>query len=72
MGRHPGGLIDHDDVAVVVDDTHIGNQAFLRGLATIARNIGITVIAEGVSNERELAALAIAGFDAATGPHIRH
>ncbi len=60
-----------DSIFVRDLDTHIGNQAFLRGLATIARNIGITVIAEGVSNERELAALAIAGFDAATGPHIR-
>jgi EAL domain-containing protein (putative c-di-GMP-specific phosphodiesterase class I)/GGDEF domain-containing protein len=52
-------------------DTRIGNQTFLKGLATIARSIGILVIAEGVSTERELAALAAAEFDAATGPQIR-
>ena len=48
-----------------------GNQVFLKGLVTIAHSIGITVVAEGVVNEQELAALMDAGFDAATGPHIR-
>ena len=52
-------------------DTRPGNQAFLKGLTAIAHSIGITVIAEGVVNEQELAALMAAGFDAATGPHIR-
>jgi EAL domain-containing protein (putative c-di-GMP-specific phosphodiesterase class I)/GGDEF domain-containing protein len=52
-------------------DTHVGNQTFLKGLANIARNIGIIVIAEGVSSEQELLALTEAGFDAATGPYIR-
>jgi EAL domain-containing protein (putative c-di-GMP-specific phosphodiesterase class I)/GGDEF domain-containing protein len=52
-------------------DTRVGNQTFLKGLAAIARNIGIIVIAEGVANERELTALTTAGFDAATGPQIR-
>jgi EAL domain-containing protein (putative c-di-GMP-specific phosphodiesterase class I)/GGDEF domain-containing protein len=60
-----------DSIFVRDLDTHVGNQTFLRGLATIARNIGIVVIAEGVANEREFAALAAAGFDAATGPQIR-
>lgn len=52
-------------------DTHSGNQAFLKGLAAIAKAIGIIVIAEGVTNERELATLEQAGFDAATGPFIQ-
>jgi predicted signal transduction protein with EAL and GGDEF domain len=59
-----------DSIFVHELDMHVGNQAFLKGVATIARNIGIVTIAEGVSNERELAALAAAGFDAATGPYI--
>ncbi|MDR2786848.1 MAG: EAL domain-containing protein [Candidatus Accumulibacter sp.] len=60
-----------DSIFVRDLDTHIGNQTFLKGLAAIARNIGIIAIAEGVTNERELAALKNAGFDAATGPYIR-
>jgi EAL domain-containing protein (putative c-di-GMP-specific phosphodiesterase class I)/GGDEF domain-containing protein len=60
-----------DSIFVRDLDANVGNQTFLKGLAAIARNIGIVVIAEGVANDRELAALAAAGFDAATGPHIR-
>ena len=60
-----------DSIFVRDLDAHAGNQAFLKGLAAIARNIGIAVVAEGVASEREFAALAAAGFDAATGPHIR-
>ncbi|GHU28049.1 diguanylate phosphodiesterase [Betaproteobacteria bacterium] len=74
IGRLYGLGIDYlkvDAIFVRDLDTQLGNQTFLKGLATIARNFGITVIAEGVSNERELAALIAAGFDAATGPHIR-
>ena len=48
-----------------------GNQAFLRGLSSIARGIGMIVIAEGVVSEPEREALAVAGFDGATGPLIR-
>jgi len=48
-----------------------GNQAFLRGLSTIAHGIGMKVIAEGVASETELAALSAVGFDAATGPAVR-
>lgn len=48
-----------------------GNQAFLRGLSTIAHGIGMKVIAEGVASEAELAALSAVGFDAATGPAVR-
>lgn len=51
-------------------DTNPGNQAFLRGAATIARRIGLLVIAEGVVSEQEFSALATAGFDGATGPGI--
>lgn len=48
-----------------------GNQSFLRGLATIAKGIGMTVIAEGVVADAEFAALAAVGFDGATGPGVR-
>jgi EAL domain-containing protein (putative c-di-GMP-specific phosphodiesterase class I)/GGDEF domain-containing protein len=74
IGRLYGLGIDYfkvDSIFVRELDTHAGNQAFLKGLAAITRNIGILVIAEGVSRERELAALTAAGFDAATGPYIR-
>lgn len=54
-------------------DTHTGNQSFLKGVCNIAHNIGLTVIAEGVSTAEELAALPALGFDGATGPAIpRH
>ena len=51
-------------------DQHSGNQAFLKGLCSIAHNIGLTVIAEGVQTTEELAALPALGFDGATGPAI--
>jgi EAL domain-containing protein (putative c-di-GMP-specific phosphodiesterase class I)/GGDEF domain-containing protein len=74
IGRLYGVGIDYlkvDAIFVRDLDTNLGNQTFLRGLATIARNFGITVIAEGVANERELETLAATGFDAATGPHVQ-
>lgn len=52
-------------------DDNPGNQAFLRGLSTIAHGIGMKVIAEGVVSEAEFTALASLGFDGATGPAIR-
>ena len=52
-------------------DSNPGNQAFLKGAATIAHGIGLRVIAEGVVSDAELAALAAAGFDGATGPGIK-
>ena len=48
-----------------------GNQAFLKGLSSIAHSIGIFVIAEGVTNANELTALKSIGFDGATGPAIQ-
>jgi EAL domain-containing protein (putative c-di-GMP-specific phosphodiesterase class I)/GGDEF domain-containing protein len=51
--------------------TNPGNQAFLKGLSTIARSIGLLVIAEGVTNESDLQALGRVGFDGATGPAVR-
>jgi EAL domain-containing protein (putative c-di-GMP-specific phosphodiesterase class I)/GGDEF domain-containing protein len=51
-------------------DTQTGNQAFLKGLCSIAHNIGLTVIAEGVQTAQELAILPELGFDGATGPAI--
>lgn len=52
-------------------DAHVGNQAFLKGLATIAHGIGLKVFAEGVTTHAELAMLPLIGFDGATGPAIR-
>lgn len=52
-------------------DANPGNQAFLKGAATIARGIGLRVIAEGVTSDAELAALVAVGLDGATGPVIR-
>ena len=52
-------------------ESNPGNQAFLRGLSTIAHGIGMKVIAEGVASEDELAALGPVGFDAAMGPAVR-
>jgi EAL domain-containing protein (putative c-di-GMP-specific phosphodiesterase class I)/GGDEF domain-containing protein len=47
-----------------------GNQAFLKGLSTIAHSIGLKVIAEGVTSAADLAALTGVGFDGATGPAV--
>lgn len=51
-------------------DKQPGNQAFLKGLCSIAHNIGLTVIAEGVQSDEELAELPELGFDGATGPAV--
>lgn len=52
-------------------DKQPGNQAFLKGLCSIAHNIGLTVIAESVQTAEELAILPELGFDGATGPAVR-
>ena len=49
---------------------NIGNAAFLKGLAAIGHSIGLLVVAEGVANAQDLAALGELGFDGATGPAI--
>ncbi|WP_409525864.1 EAL domain-containing protein [Nitrincola sp. MINF-07-Sa-05] len=49
---------------------NVGNQNFVRGLATVAHSIGMLVIAEGVQTEQEIAALRDCGVDAMTGPII--
>ncbi len=51
-------------------DNQTGNQAFAKGLCSIAHNIGLTVIAEGVQTPAELAILPELGFDGATGPAV--
>jgi len=51
-------------------DSQSGNQTFLKGLCSIAHNIGLTVIAEGVQTAEELATLPGLGFDGATGPAV--
>lgn len=52
-------------------DSNPGNQAFLKGVRSIAHNIGLLVIAEGVVNNEELSALSAVGFDGATGPGVK-
>lgn len=52
-------------------ESNPGNQAFMRGLSSIAHGIGMKVIAEGVTSDAELAALGAVGFDAAMGPTVR-
>ena len=51
-------------------DSNPGNSVFLKGLSGIAHNIGLQVLAEGVTTQEELKALKDAGFDGATGPAI--
>lgn len=73
IGRlHDIGLdyIKVDGSFIRAIDTQAGNQTFLKGLCSIAHNIGLTVIAEGVHTAEELAALPGLGFDGATGPAV--
>ncbi len=59
------------DASFVHDiDSSPGNQAFLKGLSSIAHSIDLQVIAEGVSTQAEMQALAALGFDGATGPGV--
>lgn len=52
-------------------DTNPGNASFLKGLSTIAHNIGLQVLAEGVATKAEFEALVVIGFDGATGPGVQ-
>jgi len=52
-----------------IEQNH-GNQALLKGLCKMAHTLEITVIAEGVESQAELALLLQLGFDAATGPAV--
>jgi diguanylate cyclase (GGDEF)-like protein len=51
-------------------DSNPGNQAFLKGVSSIAHTIGLLVIAEGVVSQAEFAILGEVGFDGATGPGV--
>ncbi len=55
-----------------VRDVHAngGNQAFLKGLNSIAHKMGLQVFAESVADGAELQVLAGLGFDGATGPAV--
>jgi predicted signal transduction protein with EAL and GGDEF domain len=73
IGRLHGIGLDYlkvDGSFIRAIDTQSGNQAFIKGLCSIAHNIGLTVIAEGVQTAEELAILPELGFDGATGPAI--
>jgi predicted signal transduction protein with EAL and GGDEF domain len=52
-------------------DSNAGNVAFLKGLCSIAHNIGLQVLAEGVATQAEWVTLIRLGFDGATGPLIQ-
>lgn len=52
-------------------DASSGNQAFVRGLCTIAHSIGMIAIAEGVGSEAERNCLMALGVDGVTGPGVR-
>lgn len=52
-------------------ESNAGNAAFLKGLCGIAHNIGLLVLAEGVTSATELEAVFALGFDGATGPGVR-
>lgn len=74
IGRLHGLGLDYLKVdASFIRNIHeqAGNQAFLKGLCSIAHNIGLTVIAEGVQHDAEIAILPQLGFDGATGPGIK-
>jgi EAL domain-containing protein (putative c-di-GMP-specific phosphodiesterase class I) len=51
-------------------ESNVGNATFLKGLCGIAHNIGLLVIAEGVTSVKEMDALLALGFDGATGPGV--
>lgn len=73
IGRLHGMGLDYlkvDGSFIRAIDSQSGNQAFLKGLCSIAHNIGLTVIAEGVHTPEELATLPELGFDGATGPAV--
>ena len=73
IGRLQGIGIDYlkvDGSFIRAIESQTGNQAFLKGLCNIAHNIGLTVIAEGVQTDNELATLPQLGFDGATGPAV--
>ncbi|CAM8631715.1 COG5001 Predicted signal transduction protein containing a membrane domain, an EAL and a GGDEF domain [Comamonadaceae bacterium] len=52
-------------------ETNAGNAAFLKGLCSIAHNIGLQVLAEGVSTQEEMRELQALGFDGMTGPAVK-
>ena len=49
----------------------LGNQEFLKGLCSVARNFGIVVIALGVESKADLPLLTSLGFDGMTGLGVK-
>lgn len=73
MGKLHGLGLDYlkvDASLVHGVDGNPGNQAFLKGLCAIARNMGLQTIAEGVMTEAEFTTVLELGFDGATGPAV--
>jgi diguanylate cyclase (GGDEF)-like protein len=46
-------------------------RRYLRGLVQLVQSVGLSITAEGVTNEADLALLWSLGFDAATGPVVK-
>lgn len=60
--------------AALIRDIHLQTeqQSYVRGLCTLLHSLGITVIAEGVQSQEEMAALTDLGLDGFTGPGISY
>ena len=52
-------------------DQNTANQTLVRTLCGMAKSMGVTVIAEGVSNDSEWDTLKALGVDGVTGPGVR-
>jgi diguanylate cyclase (GGDEF)-like protein len=59
--------------ASFIRDIHMnpGNQQFLKGVVSIAHNMGMLIFAEGVTSQPEVQALHLISFNGATGPAIQ-
>jgi len=55
----------------LADPTAADMRRYLRGLVQLVQNVGLSITAEGVTREADLALLWSLGFDAATGPVVR-
>jgi EAL domain-containing protein (putative c-di-GMP-specific phosphodiesterase class I) len=60
-GRYLAGLADADGAAA---------RRYLQGLVQLVQGVGLSITAEGVKREADLALLWRLGFDAATGPAV--
>jgi EAL domain-containing protein (putative c-di-GMP-specific phosphodiesterase class I)/GGDEF domain-containing protein len=59
-----------DSVFVRNIDFNDGNQAFIKGVSSIARHMGLKAITEGVNSDAELNTMKNLGVDGVTGPAV--